>query len=129
MNDTKKSTVIVLLAVMIGVLFGLGGFTMFYAEGLSYFSANPEACKNCHIMQPQFDSWQKASHHTVAGCVDCHLPHDFINNRRKIHKIDSHFRYLVALLLFRIIRAESQVYGNVFFPAVAVQRRFGHAAD
>jgi len=79
MNDTKKSTVIVLLAVMIGVLFGIGGFTMFYAEGLSYFSANPEACKNCHIMQPQFDSWQKASHHTVAGCVDCHLPHDFIN--------------------------------------------------
>jgi cytochrome c nitrite reductase small subunit len=27
---------------------------------------------------PQFDSWQKASHHTVATCVDCHLPHDFV---------------------------------------------------
>jgi cytochrome c nitrite reductase small subunit len=29
-------------------------------------------------MQPQFDSWQKASHHGVATCVDCHLPHDFV---------------------------------------------------
>ena len=36
------------------------------------------ACINCHIMQPQFDSWQKASHHTFATCVDCHLPHDFV---------------------------------------------------
>ena len=33
---------------------------------------------NCHIMEPQFESWQKASHHTVATCVDCHLPHDTI---------------------------------------------------
>ena len=29
-------------------------------------------------MQPQFDSWQKASHHTAANCVDSHLPHDFV---------------------------------------------------
>jgi len=79
MNETKKSAAIVLFAIMVGVLFGMGGFTMYYAEGLSYFSADPEACRNCHIMQPQFDSWQKASHHTVAGCVDCHLPHDFFN--------------------------------------------------
>ena len=25
----------------------------------------------------QYDSWQKASHHAVAGCVDCHLPSGF----------------------------------------------------
>ena len=29
-------------------------------------------------MQPQYDSWQKSSHHAVAVCVDCHLPHDFL---------------------------------------------------
>jgi cytochrome c nitrite reductase small subunit len=29
-------------------------------------------------MQPQYESWQKSSHHAVAGCVDCHLPHGFI---------------------------------------------------
>lgn len=63
-----------ILASALGVLLGLGLFTFQYGEGLSYFSADPRACANCHIMQPQYDSWQKASHHTVAACVDCHLP-------------------------------------------------------
>jgi cytochrome c nitrite reductase small subunit len=57
---------------------GIGAFTFSYAEGLSYMSTAPDACVNCHIMRPQFDGWQKASHHTVAVCVDCHLPHDGI---------------------------------------------------
>ena len=63
-------------AALFGVLLGLGGYTFHYGEGLSYFSTDPRACMNCHIMRPQYDSWQKASHHTVAVCVDCHLPHD-----------------------------------------------------
>jgi cytochrome c nitrite reductase small subunit len=67
-----------LLVVAGGILFGLGGFTLQYGEGLSYFSKNPAACANCHIMNSQYDSWQKSSHHTAATCVDCHLPHDFI---------------------------------------------------
>ena len=67
-----------LLAVVVGVALGQSLYTFRYAEGLSYFSADPKACVNCHIMQPQYDGWQKASHHTVAKCVDCHLPHDFI---------------------------------------------------
>ncbi|MBI1321095.1 MAG: cytochrome c nitrite reductase small subunit [Candidatus Hydrogenedens sp.] len=66
------------LAALSGVLLGVGGFTFGYAEGLSYFSTDPRACANCHIMWPQYDSWQHASHHTVATCVDCHLPHTFI---------------------------------------------------
>jgi cytochrome c nitrite reductase small subunit len=65
-------------AVAFGTLLGLGSFTFHYGEGLSYLSTDPAACVNCHIMQPQFDSWQKASHHGVAVCVDCHLPHSFI---------------------------------------------------
>jgi cytochrome c nitrite reductase small subunit len=64
-----------LAATALGVLVGIGGTTFRYAEGLSYFSTDPRACANCHIMQSQYDSWQKASHHTVAACVDCHLPH------------------------------------------------------
>ena len=67
-----------ILAILLGSLFGLVSYTFKYGEGLSYFSKDPTACINCHIMQPQYDSWQKASHHTVATCVDCHLPHDFI---------------------------------------------------
>lgn len=74
----RDSKILLLLALLAGATLGLGGFTFYYGEGLSYFSKDPRACMNCHIMAPQFDSWQKASHHTVAGCVDCHLPQDFI---------------------------------------------------
>jgi len=66
------------LVLVMGAGAGLGSYTFQYAEGLSYFSKDPAACKNCHIMEPQFNSWQKSSHHTVATCVDCHLPHDFV---------------------------------------------------
>jgi cytochrome c nitrite reductase small subunit len=74
----KISRPIVLLAILTGVLLGVGGYTFLYAEGFSYMSDDPEVCINCHIMQPQYDSWQKSSHHAVAVCVDCHLPHDFL---------------------------------------------------
>jgi cytochrome c nitrite reductase small subunit len=67
-----------LLAIAAGAVLGLGGFTFRYAEGLSYFSTDPKACANCHIMQRQYDGWQKASHHTAATCADCHLPHTFV---------------------------------------------------
>jgi cytochrome c nitrite reductase small subunit len=66
------------LVVLLGVLVGLGGYTAVYAEGTSYLSSNPKACVNCHIMTSEYDSWQKGSHHAVATCVDCHLPHDFV---------------------------------------------------
>ena len=61
-----------------GVLLGLGGYTFRYAEGLSYFSANPKACLNCHIMRDPYTSWSKGPHHAAATCVECHLPHRFI---------------------------------------------------
>jgi cytochrome c nitrite reductase small subunit len=63
-----------LVAVLFGVLLGLGLFTFGYAEGASYLSTDPKACVNCHIMRSEYDAWQKASHHGVATCVDCHLP-------------------------------------------------------
>ena len=73
----RSKAAIGFLSVTTGILLGVGGYTFLYAEGFSYLSSDPAACVNCHIMQPQYDSWQKASHHTVAVCVDCHLPHDF----------------------------------------------------
>jgi len=66
------------IMIGLGILTGLGVVTFFYAEGLSYLSSDPKACVNCHIMRSEYDGWQKASHHTVATCVDCHLPTDFI---------------------------------------------------
>jgi cytochrome c nitrite reductase small subunit len=74
----SRQRLLVALSVALGILLGVGGFTFRYAEGLSYFSTDPRACVNCHIMRPQYDGWQKSSHHTVAVCIDCHLPHDFV---------------------------------------------------
>lgn len=65
------------LVALLGIVTGLGMYTIHYAEGLSYFSTDPRACANCHIMQRQFDSWQKSGHHHVATCVGCHLPQSF----------------------------------------------------
>lgn len=82
------------LSILLG---GIGSFTFKYGEGLSYFSAKPEACQNCHIMNQQYDSWQKASHHTVATCVDCHLPHDFIG--KYIAKAENGYKHSRAFTL------------------------------
>lgn len=71
-------SILITAALVVGLLIGLGLFTFDYAEGLSYFSTDPKACANCHIMNDEYDSWQKASHHTAAKCVDCHLPHRFL---------------------------------------------------
>ena len=95
LSRQKRGTVgAVVLAAMLGLLAGIGGFTFLYAEGLSYMSDDPKVCVNCHIMQPQFDSWQKASHHTVATCVDCHLPHGFFG--KYYSKAENGYHHSVA---------------------------------
>jgi cytochrome c nitrite reductase small subunit len=60
---------------ILGGIFGLGTFTFLYAEGYSYFSDNPDACVNCHVMRDVYDRWSHSSHKAVAVCNDCHTPH------------------------------------------------------
>jgi len=66
------------LAALIGVLVGAGGYTFVYAKGGSYLTDDPRACANCHIMQGQYDGWMQSSHHHVATCNDCHTPEHII---------------------------------------------------
>jgi len=68
----------VLLAVLAGVVCGVGGYTFWYGQGFSYLSDDPAACRNCHVMNEHYDGWLKASHHGVATCNDCHTPHALI---------------------------------------------------
>lgn len=68
---------LIALSVSLGLLGGVGVYTFRYAEGLSYFSTDPAACVNCHIMRPQYNAWLTSSHHGAATCIDCHLPHSF----------------------------------------------------
>ncbi len=63
------------LFALAGGLVGIGGFTFFHAEALSYLSDDPRACANCHVMREVYDAWNHGSHKAVATCNDCHTPH------------------------------------------------------
>lgn len=66
------------MAIALGVFFGLGLLTLHASRATSYLSDNPEGCINCHIMQPEYAAWQRASHAHAATCADCHVPHENI---------------------------------------------------
>ena len=91
---TQRGALAVGVAAMLGVLGGVGLFTLGYGNGLSYLTNDPTACINCHVMQDHYDAWVKSSHHGVAGCNDCHLPHDFIG--KWLTKADNGFFHALA---------------------------------
>ena len=62
------------LGTTLGLAAGIGGYTFIYAKGGSYMTNDPAACRNCHVMQQQYDGWLTSSHHAVAVCNDCHTP-------------------------------------------------------
>jgi len=86
-----------LAAILLGIISGVGGFTFGYGKGASYLMSDPKACANCHVMQEHYDSWQKSSHHAVATCNDCHLPHDFVG--KWMVKGDNGFFHSLAFTL------------------------------
>jgi len=83
--------------VLLGVLCGLGFFTFGYARGASYFSNDPAACTNCHVMDDYHDTWQNSSHAHVAVCNDCHLSHHPIG--KWVTKTDNGFFHSLAFTL------------------------------
>jgi len=68
----------VFVAMLLGIAVGVSAFTFTYAKGFSYMSNDPRACVNCHIMNDQYNGWQRSPHHAVATCNDCHVPHDLV---------------------------------------------------
>jgi cytochrome c nitrite reductase small subunit len=83
------------LAGLFGGVLGLGGFTFSYAQGFSYLSNDPAACVNCHIMRDQYEGWLHGGHHAVAGCNDCHTPHDSIVAKYAVKALNG-FRHSYA---------------------------------
>ena len=67
-----------LAAALIGTALALGAFTFVYAKGASYLSTDPAVCANCHIMGEHYAAWQRSSHRAMAGCADCHMPHNIV---------------------------------------------------
>lgn len=78
------------LVFLVGSVLGLGVFTFGYAGGTAYFSNDPQACAQCHAMSEQYSSWSRGSHRDVAGCNDCHAPHDNLL-AKYVNKADNGF--------------------------------------
>jgi len=75
---SNGSAAISALALLAGILFGVGLFTFGYARGTSYLTDDPAACVNCHVMRGEYEGWMKASHRNAAVCNDCHTPPGFL---------------------------------------------------
>lgn len=68
-------------AILFGCIIGLGFYTIKLSNAASYLSDDPQACVNCHIMTPQYITWNHSSHREVTNCNDCHVPHDNVFNK------------------------------------------------
>ena len=64
------------VAVLTGIFAGLFVYVIYLSKAHSYLSDKPETCVNCHVMAPQYATWNHSSHREVATCNDCHVPHD-----------------------------------------------------
>ncbi len=73
-KGTLLSMPILLVAALLGVAVGMGGYAFAYAKGTSYLGNDPASCANCHVMSGHYDAWLSSSHHEVATCNDCHTP-------------------------------------------------------
>ena len=65
-----KTPVIILL----GIIAGLGLYIINISNAVSYLSNDPRTCVNCHVMAPQYATWERGSHGRVTTCNDCHVP-------------------------------------------------------
>jgi cytochrome c nitrite reductase small subunit len=70
----RAGPVVAVVAVSLGLLLGIGGYTFVYARGYAYLTNDPAACANCHVMRDHFAAWTRSSHANVATCNDCHTP-------------------------------------------------------
>ncbi len=75
-EKSNKWRIPIWLYVMSGLLIGLFAFNVYISKAWSYLSDDPKACVNCHIMAPQYATWNHSSHRERASCNDCHVPHD-----------------------------------------------------
>lgn len=61
-------------ALLVATFLGLGIYVLKLSNAASYLSDDPKACINCHLMTPQYITWNHSSHREVAHCNDCHVP-------------------------------------------------------
>lgn len=92
------------VAILLGMFFGLAIYSFKVSNAVSYLSDDPETCINCHVMTPQYATWNHSSHREVATCNDCHVPHNNALNKY-FFKAKDGLRHATIFTL----RAEPQV--------------------
>lgn len=70
-----------IVITLLGIFVGLTLFILKISKAGSYLSDDPKTCVNCHIMAPQYATWDHSSHREVASCNDCHVPHNNVFNK------------------------------------------------
>lgn len=91
-------------AISMGAFLGLGFYVLKLSNASSYLSDDPKACINCHVMMPQYLTWNKSSHREVASCNDCHVPQDNVFNQYYFKAMDGLYHSTIFTL-----RAEPEV--------------------
>jgi cytochrome c nitrite reductase small subunit len=102
--------------IVTGIFTGLVFVSFYLAKAHSYLSDKPETCVNCHIMAPQYTTWNHSSHREVAHCNDCHVPHNNVISKYYFKGSDG-LRHSVLFTL----RKERQVIRILDAGAKAVQ--------
>ncbi len=69
------------VVIISGILAGLFIYVFYISRAYSYLSDDPATCMNCHIMAPQYATWNHSSHREWANCNDCHVPHNNAINK------------------------------------------------
>lgn len=100
--------------VLVAVIVGLGFYMLRVSNAVSYLSDDPQSCVNCHLMTPQYITWNHSAHREVAHCNDCHVPHNNIFNKYFFKAKDGLYHASIFT-----IRAEPQVI-KALGPSIAV---------
>ena len=67
--------------IITGIFTGLALYSFYISRAYSYLGDIPETCVNCHIMAPQYATWNHSSHRDGTNCNDCHVPHNNVFNK------------------------------------------------
>lgn len=86
--------------IVLGIFVGITIHVLNISNAASYLSDDPKTCVNCHVMYPEYATWEKGSHGRVTTCNDCHVPQDNIV-RKYMFKASDGLRH-ASMFTFRM---------------------------
>lgn len=108
-EDNRKSVIDLIIppqswktpvTILVGMLVGLIIYTLKISNAASYLSDSPQTCVNCHVMYPEYATWERGSHGRVATCNDCHVPQNNVV-RKYLFKASDGLRH-ATMFTFRM---------------------------